>query len=361
MISSRWQLALDAAERAVGAAQGFLPSAELVQLRRNLTRERQELRQLLTRLAETARVPAVPWLSPVPVTTRMLGLPPTARACLFDLEGVLTDTAVLHAQSWGEVFDDLLLRLSAKTGWQFIPFDSNADYYSYLDGRPRLEGIHAFLRSRGIRLPEGRLDDPIQSDTACGLAARKGQALARVLHQRGVTALGGARRYLEAAGHAGLKRGLISASSGALPMLELAGLATLLEERIDAEVIRAEDLRSRPAPDQLLHACRRLGVDPQDAITFTHSTAGVAAGRAAGLVTIGVGDQARRELLLGYGAERVVAAVERPPRLQTESEAWRAQRTSGLSGTTTVPVLASCRTRPVGRLSRLALPAWRAR
>ena len=100
---------------------------------------------------------------------------------MFDLEGVLTDTALLHAQAWGEVFDDLLLRLSEKTGWHFIPFDSDADYYSYLDGRPRLEGIHAFLRSRGIRLPEGRFDEPVHSDTAYGLAARKGEALARVL------------------------------------------------------------------------------------------------------------------------------------------------------------------------------------
>ena len=181
------------------------------------------------------------------------------------------------------VFDDLLLRLSEKTHWHFIPFNTDADYHPYLDGRPRLEGIHAFLRSRGIRLPEGRSDDPVHSDTAYGLATRKGEELARVLRQRGVTALGGARRYLEAAGHAGLKRAVLSASSGTLPMLELAGLATLLEERIDADVISAEGLRSPPATDQLLHACRRLGVHPQEAITFTHSTAGVAAGRAAGL------------------------------------------------------------------------------
>ena len=309
MISSRWQLALDAAERAIGAAQGFLPSSELTRRRRDLTQERQQTAQLLSDVAQVARAPAVPWLSPVPVTAHMLGLPATARACVFDLEGVLTDAAFMHAQAWGVVFDDLLLRLSEKTHWHFIPFDSDADYYLYLDGRPRLEGIHAFLRSRGIRLPEGRSDDPVPLRHRIWSSHAQGRRACACVRQQGVTALSGARRYLEAAGHAGLKRAVISASSGTLPMLDLAGLATLLEERVDADVISAEGLRSRPAPDQLLHACRRLGVHPQEAITFTHSTAGVAAGRAAGLVTIGVGDEVRRELLSGYGAERVVAAV----------------------------------------------------
>jgi beta-phosphoglucomutase-like phosphatase (HAD superfamily) len=141
------------------------------------------------------------------------------------------------------------------------------------------------------------------------LAARKGDALARGLQQRGVTALAGARRYLEAAGHAGLKRAVISASSTTLPMLELAGLAALVEVRIDAEVLNAESLRSRPAPDLLLVACRRLGVRPVEAVTFTHSAAGVAAGDAARLAVVGVGDGAQGELLRGFGAERVVPAV----------------------------------------------------
>ena len=190
----------------------------------------------------------------------MLGLPAGVSACLFDLDGVLTDSAVLHASAWGEVFDDLLLRLTENTGWHFIPFDRGADYRAYIDGRPRLEGVHAFLDSRGIRLPEGRLDDPPRADTACGLAKRKGEALARGMQQRGVTALPGVRRYLEAAGHAGLKRAVVSASASTLPMLELAALATLVEARVDADVIRSDGLRSPPAPDLLLAACRRLDV-----------------------------------------------------------------------------------------------------
>ena len=217
--------------------------------------------------------------------------------------------ALLHAQAWGEVFDEFLLRLSEKTGWHFIRFDRDGDYRAYLDGRSRLEGVDAFLGSRGIRLPEGRVDDPAGADTAHGLARRKGEVLARGLRLHGVTALDGARRYLEAAGHAGLKRAVISASASTLPMLELAGLATLVDEYVDADVIRTEGLRSRPAPDLLLVACRRLGVRPQDAVTFTHSAAGVAAGNAAGLAVIGVGEGPQGELLLGFGAERVVPLV----------------------------------------------------
>ena len=307
--SSHWQLALDAAQRALSAAAGSLPAQELEHRRRELAWERQETAKELARLARVTGVRPVPWLSPVPVSTKMLGLPSLVNACVFDLDGVLTDSAVLHSWAWGEIFDEFLLRLAEKTGWHFIPFDRDTDYHAYIDGRTRLEGIHAFLHSRGIRLPEGRLDDPAQADTAGGLARRKGEALARGLRRRGVTALAGARRYLEAAGHAGLQRAVVSASTSTLPMLELAGLATLIEERVDAADIRAEGLRSRPAPDLLLVACRRLGVRPEEAVTFTHSTAGVAAGHAAGLAVIGVGDEALRELPQGVGAERVVSSL----------------------------------------------------
>ena len=308
-VTARWQLALDAAGRALDAAGDLLPASELARRRNELARERRQAAELLGRLARVTGVQPEPWLSPVPLSTTMLGLPAAVRACLFDLEGVLTDSALLHAMAWGEVFDDFLVRLADKTGWQFIPFDRDADYRAYLDGRPRLEGVHAFLDSRGIRLPEGRPDDPEGADTAGGLARRKGEALARGLRQRGVTALAGARRYLEVAGQAGLARAVVSASASTLPMLELAGLATLVEEHVDANVIRAEGLRARPAPDLLLVACRRLGVRPEDAVTFTHSAAGVAAGLAAGLVVIGVGDGAEEELLRGFGAERVVPSV----------------------------------------------------
>lgn len=308
-LGSHWQHALDAAEGALRAAAPSLAPDELGRRQRELGKERRETARMLVRFAATAGIKPAPWLSQVPVTPRMLGLPSTVRACLFDLDGVLTDSGVLHAWAWGEVFDGLLLRLSERLGWHFIPFDRGDDYLTYLDGRPRLEGVHAFLGSRGIQLPEGRPDDPADADTAYGLARRKGDALERGLHRRGVTALPGARRYLEAAGHARLGRGVVSASASTLPMLDLAALDALVEERVDADVIHAERLRSRPAPDMLLVACSRLGVRPQDAVTFTNSAAGVAAGHAAGVGVIGIGDDERRELLGGYGAERLVPSL----------------------------------------------------
>jgi beta-phosphoglucomutase family hydrolase len=308
-LAAGWQRSLDAAQRALAAAAGAFPDAEREQHRRNLVQERQEMIVLLARVAQSVGAHPAPWLSPVPVTTHMLGLAPTVKACLFDLDGVLTDSGVLHAQAWAEVFDAFLLRLSEKTARHFIPFDRDADYAAYIDGRPRLEGVHAFLESRGIHLPEGRATDTPQAETAYGLARRKTDALAHGLRRRGVTALPGARRYLEATGHAGCKRAVVSASTSTLPMLELAGLATLVEERVDADTILAENLRSRPAPDILLAACRRLGVRPEEAVTFTHSPAGVAAGRAAGTSVIGVGTRPQRELLRGFGAASVTSGL----------------------------------------------------
>lgn len=309
-IASHWQQALDADERALAAAGHTLSGAELARRHSELVEERRQAAVALTRLAETARVHPLPWLAPTAITPRMLGLPDTITACLFDLDGVLTDSGVLHASAWAAAFDGFLQRISERNDWHFIPFDRGADYAAYIDGRPRLEGVRTFLQSRGIRLPEGRPDDPATAETAYGLARHKSEALARRLHRRGVAAVPGARRYLEAAGHSALKRGIVSASANTLPMLELAGLATLVESRADAELIRADNLRSRPAPDLLLAACRRLEVDPASAATFTPTPAGVAAGLAAGMLVIGVGEDERAETLEGFGADRVVPSLE---------------------------------------------------
>ena len=308
-ISSRWQLALDADERALNAATHELPASELSRRRTLLAQERAETARALGRLARVEMVHPAPWLSPVPVSNDMIGLPATVTACLFDLDGVLTDSGVLHAWAWGEVLDQFLLRVSEQAGWHFIPFDRETDYREYLDGRPGLEGVHAFLRSRGIRLREGWPDDPAEADSAYGLARRKAELLTHHLHRRGSTALSGARRYLEAAGHAGLRRAVISASIHTAWMLHLAGLDTLVEARVDADVIRTQGLRSRPAPDLLESACRTLDVDPFEAVTFTHSGAGAAAGRAAGLSVVGIGENDDADLLASFGAERVFPSL----------------------------------------------------
>jgi HAD superfamily hydrolase (TIGR01509 family) len=308
-LASRWQLALDADERALNAASTTLSHSELARRHSELAEERRRTATALAQLAETTGVRPAPWLAPVAITPQMLGLPLGVEVCLFDLDGVLTDSGVLHALAWAAAFDDFLQRVSERNRWHFIPFDREADYAEYIDGRPRLEGVHRFLDSRGIRLPEGRPGDPADAETAHGLARHKSEAIARSLHRRGVAAVPGARRYLEAAGHAGLRRAIVSSSANALPMLELAGLATLVEARVDAGVIRLEGLRSRPAPDLLLSACRHLGVDPAKAVTFTATPAGIAAGYAAGLMVVAVGEGKRRELLDGFGAQRVVPSV----------------------------------------------------
>jgi beta-phosphoglucomutase-like phosphatase (HAD superfamily) len=307
-LASDWQLALDAAQTALECSGRAYPSIELQARRGRLLEERRLTVGLLERVAHVDHATARPWLSPVPVRASMLGLALGTQGCIFDLDGVLTYSGRAHASAWAEVFDDFLLRHSEATGWHFIPFDRDSDYRSYLDGRPRLEGIHRFLTSRGIHLPEGRLDDAAQADTAYGLARRKTEALARVL-QHGVSALAGARRYLEAAGHAGLACGVVSGSQSTHEMLELAGLSTLVDATIDATTIHALFLRSRPAPDVLLAVCVQLAIDPAAAVTFTHSPDGVAAGHSAGLGVIGVGDEVTRERLRGFGAERVVASL----------------------------------------------------
>jgi HAD superfamily hydrolase (TIGR01509 family) len=308
-LAAEWQVALDAADRAIAASAPSLKSQELGARHERLRLERQDTAAELRRFAHVTRAPEVPWLSPIPLTPVLLGLPPDVEACIFDLEGVLTDSSLLHATAWAHVFDELLVRFLQRADWQFPPFDREEDYRRYLEGRPRLEGVHAFLASRGIRLPEGRPDDPPHADTAQALARHKRELIAGSLHRRGVNAIPGARRYLQAAGHAGLGRAVIAASTSTVPMLELAGLADLVEEHVDAETFRTEHLRSQPAPDLPLSACRRLGVEAERAVSLTHSPAGVAAAHAAGMSVIGVGDEATRELLAGFGADRVAPSL----------------------------------------------------
>lgn len=308
-LTAQWQRALDAGDRALRAAGHELPSSYLGTCRRELTAERRQTTEALIQLARRRGLRSVPWLSPVPMSNRLLGLDASVEACLFDLDGVLTDSGSLHATAWGTVLDDFLLRLSGPVGWQFIPFDPDRDYRAYIEGRSRSEGVHAFLASRGIRIPEGGGGDPPDADTASGLAKRKGDAVVRAVEREGVTARPGVRRYLEAAGRTGLKRAVVSASASTIPMLQVSGLAPLIDSWVDAAVIAEEGVRTPPFPDLLLAACRRLDVRPDVAVMFTHRPGGVAAGRAAGMRVIGVGEAPQDELLLGFGADLVVPSL----------------------------------------------------
>ena len=293
-VAGDWQLALDQAQRALEASGRAFAADELHERRRRLAHERVDAAHELAALAHDTGVHQTPWLAPWALTPSLLGLAGTTRACIFDLDGVLTDSGVLHAAAWSDVLDPLLARVSEHPGRQFIPFDRDEEYRLYLDGRPRLEGLHLFLAARGIR---------IDTQEALAVAHRKSEILGRSLRRHGLNALPGARRYLESAGRAGLRRAVVSSSTRTLPMLELADLVTLVDARVDAEQIATGSLRSRPAPDLLLRACELLGVEPGDAVSFTHVPDGVAAARAAGMPAIGIGDCER---LQHYGVEHAV-------------------------------------------------------
>jgi beta-phosphoglucomutase-like phosphatase (HAD superfamily) len=248
----------------------------------------------------------VHWLSAPALTSRMLGLPGGVLACVFDLDGVLTASATLHASAWAESFDAFLMNRAKRGQREFPPFD-RSDYQRSLAGRPRLDGVRALLANRGISLPEGSPDDPPGADTVHGLANRKNEALRRRLDRDGVSAFEGSRSYLEAARLIGLRGAVVSASANTTTILEQAGLGHLIEQRIDGTTIEAERLRPKPAPDTLLAACRRLGIEPGRAAAFETTPAGIAAAREADFrLVIGVDRNGHSRALHASDANLVI-------------------------------------------------------
>lgn len=237
----------------------------------------------------------------------MLGLPDQVRACLFDLDGVLTPTAEVHRAAWEETFNQFLRARAERTGEPFVPFDPGADYHTYVDGRPRADGVRSFLASRGIVLAEGGPDDPPSADTVWGLGNRKNELLLTRLRERGVTPYPGSVAYLRAAVDAGLRRAVVSASANCKEVVAAAGLTDLLEVRVDGLTARREKLRGKPHPDTFLAAAQRLGVTPAEAAVFEDALAGVAAGRAGGFgLVIGVDRVGQADALRRHGADIVV-------------------------------------------------------
>jgi beta-phosphoglucomutase family hydrolase len=242
-------------------------------------------------------------LSGISVTT-VLGLPDTIRACLFDLDGVLTPTAKVHAAAWKELFDDFLRQRAARTGEPFVPFDPVADYLKYVDGRPRADGTRTFLASRQISLPES---GPGGAETVESLSARKDALFVKHVAAEGVQAYEGSRRYLRAAQEGGLRRAVVSASAHCEEIIHAAGIADLLEVRVDGVVARAQGLPGKPKPDTFLAAAQLLGVTPAQAAVFEDALAGVEAGRAGGFgVVVGVDRANQSAQLKAHGADIVV-------------------------------------------------------
>ncbi len=208
---------------------------------------------------------------------RHLGLPDRIRACLFDLDGVLTDTASVHTRAWKAMFDEYLGAHGQP------PFDPAADYQKYVDGRRRDDGVRCFLTSRGITLSDGNPDDPPDRDTVNGLANRKNEVFQTVLHRDGITVFDGSRRYLQAVADARVPAAVVSSSANTAQVLELTGLDRYLPVRVDGVTMREQRIPGKPAPDSFLRAAQLLGVPPEQAAVFEDALSGCGPAGAAGL------------------------------------------------------------------------------
>lgn len=237
----------------------------------------------------------------------MFGLPENVRACLFDLDGVLTDTASVHTKAWSSMFDAYLQERAQRTGAVFTPFDPVRDYRTYIDGKKRDDGVRSFLRSRDIDLPDGSSDDGPGADTVHGLGHRKNDMFLQTLHADGVTVFEGSRRYLETVSTAGLAVAVVSSSSNTREVLELTRLDRFVTVRVDGETLRTEQIPGKPAPDSFLRAAQLLDIAPNSAAVFEDALAGVEAGRAGGFgIVVGVDRLGQAEALRGHGADIVV-------------------------------------------------------
>jgi beta-phosphoglucomutase family hydrolase len=237
----------------------------------------------------------------------VLGLPDGVSACLFDLDGVLTQTAKVHAAAWKQTFDEYLRRRSVQGGERFIPFDPVRDYDEYVDGKPRYDGVRSFLQARHVDLPEGTPGDPPDAETVHGLGNRKNETVLKMIHESGVQPYEGSVRYVEAARSAGLRRAVVSSSTNCRDVLEAAGILALFEQIIDGHLAERERLQGKPAPDTFLAGARSLGVQPEHAAVFEDALAGVEAGRRGSFgFVVGVDRVGQADGLRTHGADLVV-------------------------------------------------------
>ncbi len=212
-------------------------------------------------------------------------------AVLFDLDGVLTATARLHAAAWTRLFDDYLEQRAAARGEPFRRFEPR-DYTQFVDGRPRYDGVRTFLASRGITLPDGAPDDAPGRETVCGLGNRKNALFFEILGIEGVDAIAGTVAVVRHLRRHGVRTAVVSSSRSCAAILDAAGIAGLFELQVDGVVAGQLGLAGKPAPDTFLHAARALGVDPSRAVVVEDAIAGVAAGRAGGFALVAGIDRA---------------------------------------------------------------------
>jgi beta-phosphoglucomutase family hydrolase len=237
----------------------------------------------------------------------VFGLPENVRTCLFDLDGVLTDTASVHTKAWTRMFDDFLRARAAATGRQFVPFDPVEDYRTYIDGKKREDGVRSFLAGRGITVPDGHHGDSADAETVHGLGNRKNEMFQQTLHTDGVTVFDGSRRYLQTVSDAGLAIAVVSSSANTREVLELTGLDRFVDVRVDGVTMREENIRGKPAPDSFLRAAELLDTAPTHAAVFEDALAGVEAGRAGEFgIVVGVDRLDQADALRRHGADVVV-------------------------------------------------------
>jgi len=224
----------------------------------------------------------------------VIRLPDSITACLFDLDGVLTTTAMVHFAAWKQMFDAYL---QERDGPGFRPFEQD-DYDAYVDGKPRYDGVRSFLASRGITLDEAQVRE---------LGDRKNALVNRVIAEQGVEPYPGSVRFLAVVRAAGLRTAVVSSSANCRTVVEAAGIADQLEVRVDGNTIEQEHLKGKPAPDSFLRAAELLGVDPAHAAVFEDALAGVAAGRAGRFgYVVGVNRVGQADALRAHGADVVV-------------------------------------------------------
>ena len=247
-----------------------------------------------------------------------LGLPSAVTACLFDLDGVLTQTASVHAAAWKEMFDEFLRGWAQKSGQQFQPFDAHDDYDRYVDGKPRLSGTRDFLSSRGIDLPEGVESDPPGSETVNGLSNRKNELVLEKIRTEGVQVYDGSVGYVRAVRAAGLRTAVVSSSANTQEVLRTTGITALFDAVIDGTVAHDRHLAGKPAPDTFLAGAKAVGVGPEAAAVFEDALAGVAAGKAGhfGFV-VGVDRVGQADALRQNGADVVVRDLSELAGVQT--------------------------------------------
>ena len=230
-------------------------------------------------------------------------------AILFDLDGVLTETATMHEAAWKATFDEFLRSRSGEVGGPFVAFERD-DYLRFVDGKPRLAGVGEFLASRGIQLPAGEVDDEPSEASIAGLGNRKNQLFGRLLLSQGVNVLPGALKFVESTRRRGMRTAVVSSSANALRVLSAAGLTELFDARVDGVVARSLGLAGKPAPDTFVEAARLLHVAPPRAIVIEDALVGVAAGRAGGFgLVIGIAPPEGATALRDHGADIVVSSL----------------------------------------------------